>query len=643
MGFQQALSGLNAADKNLQVIGNNVSNSNTVGFKSSTALFADVFANSLAGGGNSSVGSGTSLSAVAGNLSQGNLTTTNNPLDLAIQGQGFFRMSNNGSISYSRNGQFMLDKNNFIVDSTGRNLTGFTAVNGAVVPGAITNLQIPSANLAPKATANVTVGANLSSASTVPAVSPFNTADPNTYNFSTPQTIYDSLGQSHSAMFYFVRSTTPNIWNAYTYVDGASADPLQTTATQYAAAQANASASAASLGATTAQINAITGAMISGTTSAQMASAASTAATGAGLTAAQASTIAAAVSTVPDVLAPVQTAATQLSAAQSLASAAATGFGATTAQAGTISGSMVSGTTSAQMATAASTAATAAGLTAAQSTAISSLVNLVHGVGSVQTAANQLTNAQNSATAMATAFGATAAQITAITGSLVSGTTSAQMATAASTAATTAGLTAAQAAAISSVVGLVPNPATASLVRTPTMLSFSTGGALVPPASNTSKSITLTNGAAPLAFAMDFSKMTQYGTNSAPNTLTQDGYTSGQLNGYSFATDGTLSGRYSNGQSLVLGQVILTNFANAQGLKPLGSNQFAETSSSGSPLNSTPGASSFGTLQSSAVESSNVDLTAELVNMIVAQRAYQANAQTIKTEDQIMQTIVSLR
>ena len=110
MSFQQGLSGLNAASKQLEVIGNNVSNANTVGFKQSRAEFADVFANSLSGGGASQIGIGTKVSNVAQQYTQGNITATNNSLDIAINGGGFFRMSNNGSVTYSRNGQFQMDK-----------------------------------------------------------------------------------------------------------------------------------------------------------------------------------------------------------------------------------------------------------------------------------------------------------------------------------------------------------------------------------------------------------------------------------------------------------------------------------------------------------------------------------------------------
>ena len=136
---------------------------------------------------------------------------------------------------------------------------------------------------------------------------------------------------------------------------------------------------------------------------------------------------------------------------------------------------------------------------------------------------------------------------------------------------------------------------------------------------------------------------TQFGTAFGVNALTQNGYTSGRPTGFSIGSDGIVTGRYSNGQSLQLGQIQLSNFRNPNGLEPLGNNAWAETASSGQPLPGTPGSGSLGVLQASAVEESNVDLTKELVDMITAQRSYQANAQTIKTQDQVLQTLVNLR
>jgi flagellar hook protein FlgE len=147
----------------------------------------------------------------------------------------------------------------------------------------------------------------------------------------------------------------------------------------------------------------------------------------------------------------------------------------------------------------------------------------------------------------------------------------------------------------------------------------------------------------PQTLDFDFAGTTQFGSAFGVSTLSQDGFTSGRMAGFSVGPDGTVIGRYTNGQTRTLGQVALANFANPQGLQQLGDNQWAESSSSGAPLVGAPGTASLGVLQSSSTEDSNVDLTAELVNMIVAQRAYQANAQTIKTQDAIQQTLMNLR
>ena len=125
--------------------------------------------------------------------------------------------------------------------------------------------------------------------------------------------------------------------------------------------------------------------------------------------------------------------------------------------------------------------------------------------------------------------------------------------------------------------------------------------------------------------------------------MAQDGYAPGQLSGLSIEKNGIVMATYSNGQSKPAGQVELATFRNAQGLKPLGGNNWSRTFESGDPIVGTPGQGNLGVLQSGALEESNVDLTAELVNMITAQRHYQANSQTIKTQDQVLQTLVNLR
>lgn len=152
------------------------------------------------------------------------------------------------------------------------------------------------------------------------------------------------------------------------------------------------------------------------------------------------------------------------------------------------------------------------------------------------------------------------------------------------------------------------------------------------------------NGSAPMTLAIEVTGTTQFGNDNTVNKLNQDGYTSGVLTSYAIGKDGTITGKYSNEQSKALGQIVLSSFLNPNGLQPKGDNVWAETGASGQPLTGTPGSGTkLGALTSGALEASNVDLTSELVNLIIAQRTYQANSQTVKTQDQVMQSLINLR
>ena len=174
-------------------------------------------------------------------------------------------------------------------------------------------------------------------------------------------------------------------------------------------------------------------------------------------------------------------------------------------------------------------------------------------------------------------------------------------------------------------------------------MNFNSSGTLTTAMPLNASVVVATGAVTPLAFTLDYSGSTQYGSPFGVNNLTQDGFTSGRLVSFSVSPNGIIVGRYTNGQTRNLAQVVTADFRNPQGLAPLGNNVWVDTAQSGLPIVGVPTTGSLGALQSSAVEDSNVDLTAELVNMITAQRDYQANAQTIKTQDQIMQTLVNLR
>jgi flagellar hook protein FlgE len=414
MGYQQGLSGLAAASNDLDVIGNNIANANTVGFKQSTAQFADVYANTVATAVNTQIGLGAALSQVQQNFSQGTITTTGQALDVAINGNGFFQMSNNGTLTYSRNGVFQLDKNGYITDASGNDLMGYAAGAGGVINTAQTvPLQIPTTNIAPVATTSVTAQVNLNAQATpIPATTGFNPAVSSTYSYSTSVTGYDSLGGQQQINLYFVQNAT-GAAEVYAVNNGTTTD----------------------LG----QMAFNSSGQLSGTT----------------------------------------------------LSAAAGG-------------------------------------------------------------------------------GATASP---------------------------------------GIFNLTINP---------------------------------TDGASAQTVAINFNGTTQYGGANGVNNLAQNGYASGTLANFTIGSDGTITGNYSNGQTMTLGQVVLANFNNPNGLVNLGGNQFQQTSASGVAQVSTPGSTNHGNLTGGAVESSNVDLTSQLVDLITAQRNYQANAQTIKTQQTVDQTLLQM-
>ncbi len=531
MGFQQGLSGLTSADTSLSVIGNNVANASTVGFKDSRAEFADIYANSLNGAGAPQVGLGSQVTTVSQQFTQGGITTDTNPLDVAINGGGFFRMSNNGAISYTRNGQFQLDKNGFIVNATGLKLQGYQATNG-VIANVLSDIQLPtSGSIPPQVTGGsaagtgVTAQVNLNSGLAAPTVPVFSFGNASSYNNSTALSVYDSLGNPHTYTMYFAKASAGN---AFYQADVNAGDTVAQATTGKAVADAIAGAGGTNIQA------------------AQTANAA--------ISAANAAAAATAIAAVPGL------SAAQVAAAQAaVAGLPAADFGATNGAAAQAAG-----------------AAVAAGQWDVYAT-----------VANPPGASQQFTDLSGG--------------------------------------------------------GTNPTPLTS--------LVFSTSGTLTSPASGiVSQTITAAQlgslgiNAAGLTYNVNFSGSTQFGAGFVVNNLKQDGFTSGTLAGFNIGQDGMIIGQYTNGVTQALGQVTLDTFKNDQGLQDIGNNQYVETSKSGSPISGqTPGSGSVGVLQSSATEDSNVDLTAQLVNMIVAQRVYQANAQTIKVEDQILQTLVNLR
>ena len=221
MPFAVALSGLNAASADLGVTANNVANVNTTGFKMSRAQFAEVFAVGTQSVSSSASGSGVRLSDIAQQFTQGNIDFTDNALDLAIGGEGFFVISDNGARSYTRAGAFGVDNLGYVVNAQGSRLQAYPyAGNGLFNTGTPQDLQLTIGANPPAASTRATFGINLPANAPVPANPVFDPTDPSSFNHTTSVTVYDSLGAAHTATVYFIKDAAPNTWNTQVQIDG---------------------------------------------------------------------------------------------------------------------------------------------------------------------------------------------------------------------------------------------------------------------------------------------------------------------------------------------------------------------------------------------------------------------------------------
>ncbi len=584
MGFQQGLSGLNSSAKALDVVGNNIANSQTVGFKTGQTQFADVFAASLNGSGSTPVGIGAKIGAVVQQFTQGNITVTNNSLDIAINGGGFYIMDDGseGNV-YARNGQFQLDQTGYIVNGQGLRLKGRVAdSNGVIQPGNPTALRLfdPTQSLSgtPQQTGGsaqatgVQANVNLDSRQSAATSLPFDYTDPTSYNQSTAVTIYDSLGNPHTYSIYFVKVPPVAGLAAAEFGDFAT-----TGTTSGRALTATDTALATEIAAWNGNPDPLVN--VPGAQEASWAI---------GGTATNGATLPAPLTSFPmdDMLTVLndntKTATEKAQAITSYQSAARQ---------------------------AAIDAATAAGASTAQATAFADkaiAAVLSEGSGEAANKWNAFATLTNPSGASPTFTDLSNGGSTTLEGNTVDYLTSLGNLTFSTT----------------------------GVINSDTLSSTLTSAQLGYPSAITS----------PLTFDVNFGGSTQYGAPFAVNALIQDGFASGSLVGFNIGSDGTVLGRYTNGQTKAVGQIILATFRNPQGLQPLGDNVWAQAPASGDPILGEPGSSGqYGALQSASLEDSNVDLTAELVSMITLQRVYQANAQTIRTQDQILQTLVNLR
>lgn len=651
MGFQQGLSGLNSSAKALDAISNNIANSGTAGFKAATTRFSDVYAASLGGGGSSQVGIGASLASVFQQFTQGNVTTTNNPMDVAINGQGLFRMNNNGTITYTRNGQFQVDKDGYVVNSAGLQLTGYAAdaVSGAIIPGNTIPLQVNNTNIAPQVSTTSQIQVNLDSRSTPPS-----SQTSGTLTGSTTPTLPTAAGTliidvdgiavtvtipaGISATGTLV-TTLESLINADTSMVAAGAS-VDVTTTTSGALVISSNSKGSSSGGGGYQGSGSTVTLTGGTQAANLLGAAPVSVSGADNFNPRTAGYVTGSVVVTNALASAVVAGSTVDVTiDGAATVAAVDIG--------TAGGYTTSTIAAGVQNKINTALAAAGQNGRVTVTINS--------------SNQLVITSNSTgTGSTVALANLQANVTGVLGTPAVTPGGVNL-----TSVNSLGFTASTAQTVYDSLGNAHNLSLYFVKNTlgnhwqlyttldgaqqqgPTPLVFNGTGALTTsmpltlPAAN--NSYIFTNGADPLQFTLDLTGTTQYGIAFGVNQLTQDGYASGRLSGVSISPDGTFQGRYSNGKSKTMGQLVLVSFNNPNGLQSMGGNQWAETSLSGQPIPGTPGSGSLGVVQSAATEDSNVDLTAELVAMITQQRSYQASAQSIKTQDQVLSTLVNLR
>jgi len=490
MGFGQGLSGLNAAAQNLDVIGNNIANSGTVGFKSATASFADVYASSR-------VGLGVKVSAINQRFTVGSVTGGGGEYDIAIDGaKGMFRVTDqSGSVMYTRNGEFLVDKNNFIVNAQGYRLTGYPA--GAIGANPV-ELQLPTANVAPQATTSATTVANLDANAKVIYQVDTVTAD------DVPGTF--TLGGNN---YSFTRSAT----GVATLLDntGAVVPPGPIT-------DGTITITVGAAGAVTDDLTAIPGFK----------------------------EYTAAVTEIGKPFDP------KISSTYTNASPM------------TVFDSLGNSHQVMQY------------FVKREATAGTSVYDVYYTM-------------DGQAMAPTTEAGGTWGNPTQFTFNNAGTLTSAPIVN----------------------------------------LTFAQPGGTTTPAD-------------PLNVAINYTGTTQYGSN-YKLVAKPDGYTSGEFSGINISSDGSLVASYTNGETQIVGTLVLADFSNLQGLQPVGNNAWKETAASGQPILGQPGTNSMSTVVGQATEASNVDMSRELVNMIIAQRTYQANSQTIKTQDEIMQVLMNLK
>ncbi len=651
MPFNVALSGLRASSTDLEVTGNNIANASTVGFKRSRAEFGDIYSNSFFSGGRTSVGDGVTVQRIRQQFSQGNVSFTDSGLDLAITGNGFFILNDGGETKFSRAGQFGVDRSGFLVNNTGMRVQGFQADAEGTVSGVLGDLVVETSDLAPRQTTNVNTLLNVNSSAPILSQSgttvdsdgsSIGRATLGTSNGYGSQTIDVRLGNGSTQQIVTAANATAGAIAAqFSLLTGVDAT-ASTTATIRAAGFNNGS------GQMNVTLNGINFQPVGATTAIQLAD------LGSKINA----------SALVGVTAVIDQTTGDLRIIQNQGADLVFGFAGGAGDGFQIQGTDVGGPTPLAL-NAAQSQATVGGRI---NIVLDDDVSMSNASGTTPIIANFvgepfLNNGFNP-TDPKTYNHATS---TTIYDSLGNAHVLSMYFVKQRQTSSTVPNTWQMHVQIGGrdvgdpLIGTAPSRATFNLVFddngrinntlsdqvlisnwSPRDAQGNRNGALGPLNVVNGGILPIPTPPASSNFAIDVGRMTQYGSPFAVNDLNQNGYTTGRLVGLDVDATGVILSRFSNGESLVLGQVALANFNDAEGLAPAGDTVWVQTFASGDPVVGAPGTASLGLLTASAVEQSNVDLSQELVNLIIAQRNYQANSKTIETADTIQQTILNI-
>lgn len=644
MPFNVALTGIRAASVDLEVTGNNIANASTMGYKSSRVEFADLYANSYLGLGSNPVGDGVRVQNIRQQFSQGNISFTDNGLDLAINGNGFFIIDDSsGGRAYTRAGAFAVDKDGFVVNSSGSRLQGFPANEEGVLGGVLGDLAVSTTNLPPVRTTGVEAEVNLDATQEV--------------KVERGQTLASDGGDIGVATLGTLNGYTAQTVTV-TLADGTTTDIV---------IPANSEA-----GAIAAQFNAINGVEASATSQATIPAATFNNSSGVmrvtinGVPFDGATDLTAlgnAINNSPSLVGVTAI----LDSSGDLVVSSSRGNNLQFDFSGdNTDGFDVVGSSAASPPVSLSSSSTQAtvggqinltledGITLASTS--SDIFDTFEGTPYVNNAfdpTDEATYNHATSTTIYDSLGNPHVQtmyfVKEPRGSesnlwtmyvMIDGRDVGDPLTPGGDP-TRAGysLVFNEDGSINNILSdqiLVSNWTPLDANGEPNgaegPLNLISGGILPIPNPPTSSN-----------FTIDLSSATQFGGPFAVNDLRQDGFATGRLVGLDVADTGNIFARYTNGESQVLGQVALASFNDVNGLAPVGDTSWMETFSSGNPIIGAPGTATLGTIRASSLEESNVELSEQLVNLIIAQRNYQANAKTIESANTVTQTIINLR